>query len=158
MIVIDDNSPDQTAQVVRAHRAFGRRVHLLQREGKLDLAAPTREGFRWALERGFDTCVQIDADLSHDPDDIPRSLGRFRMEPMWPSARATTWRSAGVELAARKVIPQRGASRFVRALTGLPLADVTSGFKAIRCDALRNLIGGSLGLRVTGFRWSFITS
>jgi dolichol-phosphate mannosyltransferase len=139
MIVIDDNSPDQTAQLVRAHRAFDRRVHLLQRKGKLGLGSAYKEGFRWAMERGFDTCIQIDADLSHDPDDIPRLLAA--LENGADVAIGSRY-SGGVRVLnwpQERLFLSVGASRFVRALTGLPLADVTSGFKAIRCDALRNL-------------------
>jgi dolichol-phosphate mannosyltransferase len=139
MVVIDDNSPDQTAQVVRAHQAFGRRVHLLERDRKLGLGSAYKEGFRWAMERGFDTCIQIDADLSHDPDDIPRLLAA--LENGADVAIGSRY-SGGVRVLnwpQERLFLSVGASRFVRALTGLPLADVTSGFKAIRCDALRNL-------------------
>ena len=139
MVVIDDNSPDQTAQVVRAHQAFGRRVHLLERARKLGLGSAYKEGFRWAMERGFDTCIQIDADLSHDPDDIPRLLAA--LENGADVAIGSRY-SGGVRVLnwpQERLFLSVGASRFVRALTGLPLADVTSGFKAIRCDALRNL-------------------
>jgi dolichol-phosphate mannosyltransferase len=139
MVVIDDNSPDQTAQVVRAHRAFGGRVHLLERKGKLGLGSAYKEGFQWAMERGFDTCVQIDADLSHDPDDIPRLLAA--LEAGADVAIGSRY-SGGVRVLnwpQERLFLSVGASRFVRALTGLPLADVTSGFKAIRCAALRNL-------------------
>ncbi len=139
MVVVDDNSPDQTAQVVRSHRAFGRRVHLVEREGKLGLGSAYKEGFRWAIERGFDTCIQIDADLSHNPDDIPRLLAALENgadvaigSRYYGGVRVLNWPQERLFLSV-------GASRFVRALTGLPLADVTSGFKAIRCDALRNL-------------------
>jgi dolichol-phosphate mannosyltransferase len=139
MVVIDDNSPDQTAQVVRAHPAFDRRVHLLEREGKLGLGSAYKEGFRWAMERGFDTCIQIDADLSHDPEDIPRLLAA--LEAGADVAIGSRY-SGGVRVLnwpQERLFLSVGASRFVRALTGLPLADVTSGFKAIRCAALRNL-------------------
>jgi len=152
MIVIDDNSPDQTAQVVRAHRAFGRRVHLLQREGKLGLGSAYKEGFRWALERGFDTCIQIDADLSHDPDDIPRLLGALQNGA---DVAIGSRYSGGVRVLnwpQERLFLSVGASRFVRALTGLPLADVTSGFKAIRCEALRNLDWKQLRTEGYGFQ------
>jgi dolichol-phosphate mannosyltransferase len=139
MVVIDDNSPDQTAQVVRDHRAFGHRVHLLKRDGKLGLGSAYKEGFRWAMERGFDTCIQIDADLSHDPDDIPRLLAALANGA---DVAIGSRYSGGVRVLnwpQERLFLSVGASRFVRALTGLPLEDVTSGFKAIRCDALRKL-------------------
>ena len=89
MIVIDDNSPDQTAQVVRAHRAFGRRVHLLQREGKLGLGSAYKEGFRWAIERGSTRAFKSMPTYLTIPTTFPACSPRSRMEPMWPSARDT---------------------------------------------------------------------
>ena len=139
MVVVDDNSPDQTAKAVQSHPAFNRRVHLVKREGKLGLGSAYKEGFRWAMERGFDTCIQIDADLSHDPADIPRLLEA--LENGADVAIGSRY-SGGVRVMnwpQERLFLSLGASRFVRALTGLPLTDVTSGFKAIRCAALRNL-------------------
>ncbi len=137
--VVDDNSPDRTAIAVQSHTAFGRRVHLVQREGKLGLGSAYKEGFRWAMAQGFDTCIQIDADLSHDPADIPRLLEA--LEDGADVAIGSRY-SGGVRVMnwpQDRLFLSLGASRLVRALTGLPLTDVTSGFKAIRCSALRDL-------------------
>jgi dolichol-phosphate mannosyltransferase len=139
IVVVDDNSPDHTAEVVRSHRAFGRRVHLIERRGKLGLGSAYKEGFRWAMARGFDTCIQIDADLSHDPRDIPRLLAA--LENGADVAIGSRY-SGGVRVlnwSQDRLFLSIGASKFVQALTGLPLTDATSGFKAIRCDALRRL-------------------
>ncbi|HEY5813610.1 MAG TPA: glycosyltransferase, partial [Terrimicrobiaceae bacterium] len=139
IVVIDDNSPDKTAEAVRSHRAFGRRLHLVEREGKLGLGSAYKEGFRWALAQGFNTCIQIDADLSHDPADIPRLLDA--LESGADAAIGSRY-AGGVRVLnwpQDRLFLSVGASKFVRTLTGLPLTDVTSGFKAVRCDALRHL-------------------
>ena len=139
VVVIDDSSPDRTAAVVRSHRAFGRRVHLVERRSKLGLGSAYKEGFHWAMERRFDTCIQIDADLSHNPSDIPRLLAA--LEQGADVAIGSRY-SGGVRVLnwpQDRLFLSVGASKFVRALTGLPLTDATSGFKAIRCDVLRRL-------------------
>ena len=139
IVVVDDNSPDQTAKAVRSHPAFKRRVHVVQREGKLGLGSAYQEGFRWAMARGFETCIQMDADLSHDPADIPRLIEA--LENGADAAIGSRY-AGGVRVMnwpQDRLFLSLGASRLVRALTGLPLTDVTSGFKAIRCAALRSL-------------------
>jgi dolichol-phosphate mannosyltransferase len=139
ILVVDDNSPDQTAKMVQSHPAFHRRVHLVKREGKLGLGSAYKEGFRWATARGFDTCIQIDADLSHDPADVPRLIEA--LENGADAAIGSRY-SGGVRVMnwpQDRLFLSLGASRLVRALTGLPLTDVTSGFKAIRCSALQRL-------------------
>jgi dolichol-phosphate mannosyltransferase len=139
IVVVDDSSPDRTAEAVRSHENFGRRVHLIERAGKLGLGSAYKEAFRWAMERGFDTCVQIDADLSHDPRDVPRLIAA--LENGADAAIGSRY-SGGVRVlnwSQERLFLSIGASKFVRALTGLPLTDATSGFKAIRCEALRRL-------------------
>ncbi|MGH8047738.1 MAG: glycosyltransferase [Chthoniobacterales bacterium] len=138
-LVIDDGSPDGTAARVRGHSAFGGRIHLLERPHKQGLGSAYRDGFRWALERNYDVCIEMDADLSHDPADIPRllaalddgadaAIGSRYLDGLrvvnWPRHRL--WLSTG-------------ASRYVRSLTRLPLTDATSGFKALRSAALERI-------------------
>jgi dolichol-phosphate mannosyltransferase len=149
VLIIDDASPDGTAGRVRGHTAFGERVHLLERKGKLGLGSAYREGFDWAIARGYDACLEIDADLSHDPADIPRliaaldagadaAIGSRYLE----GVRVINWPEHRLLLSA-------GASRYVRLCTGLPLTDATSGFKALRVSALQ-AIDRSL-LRADGY-------
>ena len=152
ILVVDDNSPDQTAKAVQSHASFRRRVHLLQRKGKLGLGSAYKEGFRWAIAQGFNTCIQIDADLSHDPADIPRLLEG--LESGADVAIGSRY-SGGVRVMnwpQDRLFLSLGASRLVRALTGLPLTDVTSGFKAIRCAALQKLDWGRFITEGYGFQ------
>lgn len=139
VLVVDDGSPDGTASRVGAHPAFNDRVHLLGRAGKQGLGSAYREGFRWAIDRGYDACVEIDADLSHDPADIPKLLAALNAgadaaigSRYLDGVRVINWPEHRLLLSA-------GASRYVRLLTGLPLTDATSGFKALRTAALRRL-------------------
>lgn len=136
VLVIDDGSPDGTAALVRTHEAFGSRVHLLERPQKLGLGSAYRAGFRWATERGHDAALEIDADFSHDPADIPRLLAALDAgadaavgSRYLDGVRVINWPEHRLALSV-------GASRYVRLLTGLPLTDATSGFKALRTAAL----------------------
>lgn len=139
ILVIDDASPDGTAGVVRSHPDFPRRIHLLERAGKLGLGSAYRAGFAWALEHGYDTCLEMDADLSHNPDDIPRLLAA--LEEGADAAIGSRYRD-GIRVMnwpQDRLFLSLGASKFVHLVTRLPLTDATSGFKAVRASALRGL-------------------
>ena len=74
VIVVDDGSPDGTAEVVRSRPEFKKRVHLLEGKGKAGLGTAYRRGFQWATKHGYEAAIEMDADLSHDPADIPKLL------------------------------------------------------------------------------------
>jgi dolichol-phosphate mannosyltransferase len=139
ILVVDDGSPDGTATKVKCHPAFKKRVHIMERPGKAGLGSAYREAFKWALEKGYDSVVEMDADLSHDPADVPRLLaalgegvdvvvGSRYLNGIrilnWPQSRL--WISTF-------------GGWYARALTGLPMTDPTSGFKAIRRHVLEGL-------------------
>ncbi|CAN5611311.1 hypothetical protein BH09VER1_BH09VER1_21580 [soil metagenome] len=139
ILVVDDNSPDGTASLIRNHPGFGQRIHLLERAGKLGLGSAYKEGFQWALERGFDACIEMDADLSHNPEDIPRLLTALNEgadaaigSRYLKGVRVMNWPE-------ERLLLSSFATKYVRALTRLPLTDSTSGFKAVRANALRDL-------------------
>lgn len=139
VLVVDDGSPDGTADVVRSRLEFNKRVHLLEGKEKSGLGSAYRRGFQWAIKRGYDAAVEMDADLSHDPADIPKliealeqgahvSVGSRYLGGIsvlnWPQSRLFISTFGGF---------------YVRTLTALPMSDPTSGFKAIRAEALRDL-------------------
>jgi dolichol-phosphate mannosyltransferase len=139
ILVIDDGSPDGTADRVRGHEAFSKRVHLLERPTKAGLGSAYKEGFQWALAKKYDAVVEMDADLSHDPADVVRLLGALDEGAdmaigsrylngirilNWPQSRL--WISTF-------------GGWYTRTLTGLPMTDPTSGFKAIRKRVLEKL-------------------
>ncbi len=139
VLVVDDASPDGTAALVERLAATEPRVHLLARPGKLGLGSAYRAGFAWARTRDHDACLEIDADFSHDPADIPRLLAALDAgadaaigSRYLDGIRVLNWPEHRLLLSA-------GATRYVRWLTGLPLTDATSGFKALRLSALATL-------------------
>lgn len=152
VLVVDDASPDGTAGKVRSHASFGDRLHLLARSGKLGLGSAYRDGFHWAMDRDYDACIEIDADFSHDPADIPRLVRQLNDgcdaaigSRYLDGVRVINWPQHRLLLSA-------GASRFVRAVTGLPLTDATSGFKALRTSALRVIDWSQLRADGYGFQ------
>ncbi|MBN8710101.1 MAG: glycosyltransferase [Verrucomicrobia bacterium] len=137
VLIVDDNSPDGTGDWVRKHDLFGKRVHLLARTGKLGLGSAYRDGFKWAIERGYEACLEMDADLSHDPDDVPHLIDALNAgadlavgSRYLNGVRVMNWSE-------HRLLLSTTASRYVRTVTGLPLTDATSGFKAIRTSVLR---------------------
>ncbi len=139
ILVVDDNSPDGTAGVVEELAAELGQVKLLRRPGKQGLGSAYKAGFAWAREHGYDTVLEMDADLSHDPADIPRLLEALRQGA---DAAVGSRYKDGVRVMnwpQDRLFLSLGASKFVQTLTKLPLTDVTSGFKAIRCRALQKI-------------------
>ncbi len=139
ILVVDDNSPDGTANLIRQHPEFGQRIHLMERAGKLGLGSAYKEGFQWALERDYDVCIEMDADLSHNPEDIPRLLAALNEgadaaigSRYLKGVRVMNWPE-------ERLLLSSFATKYVRTLTRLPLTDSTSGFKAVRAAALRDL-------------------
>ena len=139
VLVVDDASPDGTAGLVRAHPEFNRRLFLLARRGKLGLGSAYREGFAWALARDYTTALEMDADLSHDPDDVPRLLAALDAGADLAIGSRYVQGISVVHWPLSRLLLSIGAGYYVRLLTGLPLTDPTSGFKAIRRAALARL-------------------
>ncbi len=131
-LVIDDGSPDGTAARVRAMQAEAPagRIRLVERAGKLGLGSAYLEGFRYALVRGFTYVCEMDADLSHDPADLPRLIEPVRAGT---ADLAVGSRYAGgvrvMNWPLSRLILSYGAGIYTRAITRLPLKDVTAGFK-----------------------------
>lgn len=139
VLVVDDGSPDGTADVVRARPDFDERVRLMERPGKQGLGSAYLAGFTQGVQRGYDALIQIDADFSHDPKDISRLLAALDAgadiaigSRYFKGVRVMNWSQDRLFLST-------GASWYVRLLTGMPLSDATSGFKAIRTAALAHI-------------------
>lgn len=144
ILVVDDGSPDGTAHLVATHRDHTRspsdtqgRVHLLQRTSKDGLGAAYRAGFDWALARGYDDIVQMDADLSHPPESIPALL-RSLADGADIAVGSRYVAGGGVSdwSRFRRLISWAG-NLYVRLVLALAVHDTTAGFKAFRADALR---------------------
>lgn len=132
VIVVDDGSPDGTAEIVEAEAAERPgRLHLIRRTGKMGLGTAYVAGFRKALELGYDVVCEMDADLSHNPDDLPRLVGPIadgRADATVGSRYIGGVRVMNWPLS--RLMISYGASLYVRAITHIPIHDVTAGFMA----------------------------
>ncbi len=139
VLVVDDGSPDGTADVAEGLGQELGNIEIMRRRSKSGLGSAYRAGFRWGLERGFDACIEMDADLSHEPEALPGLVGAL---------------SGGCELAVGSryvpggMIPNwawhrrllsRGGNVYASALLGLGVADSTSGFRAYSASVLRRI-------------------
>jgi dolichol-phosphate mannosyltransferase len=140
-LIVDDNSPDGTAEIVRSmQEQFPNRIHLLEREGKLGLGTAYLAGYKYALDNEFDIICEMDADLSHNPRDLPHLI-----EPIRDGRADLVVGSRYVEgvrvmnWPLSRLILSYGAGIYTRLITRLPIYDVTAGFKAIHKDVLESI-------------------
>ncbi|MFG1780225.1 polyprenol monophosphomannose synthase [Micromonospora sp. NPDC049048] len=135
ILVADDNSPDGTGALAEALAGADGRVHVLHREGKQGLGAAYLAGFAWARERGFDAVVEMDADGSHAPEDLPALLSAARDADVVIGSRWT--RGARVlNWPLRRLLLSRCANLYARLALGMPLSDATGGYRVYRLAAL----------------------
>ena len=129
LLIIDDNSPDGTAKKVEELQDNHPNLHLEIRPEKAGLGTAYLFGFHWALNKDYDSIVQIDADLSHDPSDIPRLLSNLSDYELVIGSRYVEGVSV-VNWPIRRLILSYGANFYSRFITGMPINDGTGGFKA----------------------------
>ena len=139
VLVVDDGSPDGTAGVVRARPEFNKRIFLLEGKGKAGLGTAYRRGFRWAVSYGYQAAVEMDADLSHDPADIPKLLEALEQGSHIAVGSRYLGGISVLNWPQSRLFISTFGGFYVRTLTALPMSDPTSGFKAIRADVLRDL-------------------
>lgn len=153
LLVIDDGSPDGTAEVVKRRQAeFPSRLHLIQREGKLGLGTAYLRAFRWALERDYDYVFELDCDFSHNPDDLARLyaaaidgndvvVGSRYIKGVnvvnWPVSR---------------LLMSYFASKYVRLITRMPVKDATAGFVCYSRKALETIDLDRIQMNGYGFQ------
>ncbi|MDI9529785.1 MAG: polyprenol monophosphomannose synthase [Candidatus Cloacimonadota bacterium] len=128
ILVMDDNSPDGTAAEVARIMESEPRVHLISRPGKMGLGSAYVSGFKYALANGYDYILEMDADFSHNPNDIPRLLEEARKYDLVIGSRYCQ----GVNIVNwpfKRLLISYFASKYVRAITGMPVKDPTGGFK-----------------------------
>jgi apolipoprotein N-acyltransferase len=151
VLVVDDSSPDGTASVVRAIAAGEPRVRLVERPAKAGLAGAYRAGFQRALDEGYDLVVEMDADLSHDPSELPELLSAARRLHLVvgsryvPDGSVSNWSRTRLALS-------RAGNLYARFLLGIPLHDATSGFRAFRRDLLAHLAADPIRSEGYGFQ------
>ena len=142
ILIIDDGSPDGTAQIVHGliDKEFADRLFILEREGKLGLGTAYITGFKWALEHVYDYVFEMDADFSHDPADLPRLYAACHDEG-YDLAIGSRYVS-GVNVVnwpIGRVLMSYFASKYVRLVTGFKVHDTTAGFKCYRRQVLETI-------------------
>lgn len=137
VLVIDDNSPDGTADIAEAvGRELGR-IMVLRRPAKAGLGAAYRAGFGYAIAHRYDVLVQMDADLSHDPDALPRLLREVERGADLAIGSRYVPGGTTVNWPARRRLLSHWGNRYVRRMLRLAVADATSGYRAFRTRVLR---------------------
>jgi len=143
VLVVDDNSPDGTGDVVARMKEGNPRLHLLLRSGKLGLGSAYRDGFRFALARGVDYIVEMDADFSHDPAMLPLFFEKIKDYDLVIGSRYLNGVSV-VNWPLRRLMLSCFANLYTRLITGLRISDCTGGFKCFRREALEAIDLGSI--------------
>ncbi|MFE7792063.1 polyprenol monophosphomannose synthase [Streptomyces sp. NPDC057460] len=138
ILVADDNSPDGTGKIADELAAADSQVQVLHRQAKEGLGAAYLAGFRWGIEHGYGVLVEMDADGSHQPEELPRLLIALKgadlvLGSRWvPGGRVVNWPKS------REMI-SRGGSTYSRLLLGLRTRDVTGGYRAFRAETLQGI-------------------
>lgn len=138
VLIVDDNSPDGTASIVKDMMKSNNRIHLLERPGKMGLGTAYCDGFEYALKHDFDALFEMDADFSHDPKEIPNFLNLIQNYDLVIGSRYLTGVNV-VNWPLSRLILSYGANVYTRIITGMPIKDATGGFKCFRADALKNI-------------------
>lgn len=140
ILIIDDNSPDGTADIVKCLQPSFPNLHLIERPDKLGLGTAYITGFKWAIEKGYGYIYEMDADFSHDPDDLV-SLYKACHDDNADLAIGSRYIS-GVNVVnwpLSRVLMSYTASIYVRMVTGMKIKDATAGFKCYRKEVLENI-------------------
>lgn len=138
VLIVDDNSPDGTGALADQLAGAFARVHVLHRERKEGLGKAYLAGFRWALERAYAYVVEMDADFSHDPAFLPHLLRAAQTADLVVGSRYKSGVNV-INWPMSRLLLSYGANLYVRAVTGLPQTDSTSGFKCFRRRVLESL-------------------
>jgi dolichol-phosphate mannosyltransferase len=138
VLIVDDNSPDGTGDLAEKLALTDEHVHVLHRAGKAGLGAAYLAGFGWALDRGYGALIEMDADGSHDPAELPGLLAALATADLvvgsrWvPGGTVRNWPRSREHLS-------RGGNAYARLVLGLPVHDATGGYRAYRAETLRDL-------------------
>ncbi len=143
LLVVDDNSPDGTGKLADELASGAPWLHVLHRQAKQGLGTAYVAGFRWAAEQGYDVVVEMDADGSHAPEQLPRLLAGIEtcdvvLGSRWvPGGEVVNWPRS-------RELLSRGGNAYTRLVLGLPLADATGGYRAYRRPVLDALLTGQI--------------
>ncbi|MDD2228048.1 MAG: polyprenol monophosphomannose synthase [Candidatus Cloacimonetes bacterium] len=138
ILVMDDNSPDGTGKRVRFMQSTEPRLHLIERPGKMGLGSAYVTGFKYALEHDYEYVMEMDADFSHNPDDVPRLIAAAQNKDLVIGSRYCN----GVNIINwpfKRLLISYFASKYVRMITGMPIKDPTGGFKCFHRRVLESI-------------------
>lgn len=138
VLVVDDGSPDGTAKLVKEMQKTESRIHLIERAGKMGLGTAYVAGFKYALANGFEFIFEMDADFSHDPQELPRLLEKGQTYDLVIGSRYISGVNV-VNWPLRRLILSYGANVYTRIITGMPVRDATGGFKCFRRKVLESI-------------------
>lgn len=138
LLIVDDNSPDGTGDLVESFQQRFPNLYLERRPGKAGLGTAYKYGFKWALEHDYDTVVQMDADGSHDAKEIPVMVHGLEVDDVVIGSRYVQGVSV-VNWPIRRLILSYGANMYSKIVTGMPIKDATGGFKAWKRTVLESI-------------------
>jgi len=138
ILVVDDNSPDGTGKIVKRFSAKQPAVQLLERSGKLGLGTAYVTGFKYALKENYDLIIEMDADFSHDPNELKNLIQATDRYDLVMGSRYVKGVNV-INWPLSRLLLSMGASLYTRLITGLPLRDCTSGFKCFKRKVLESI-------------------
>lgn len=159
VLVVDDNSPDGTGSTVKSIQKKTDRVHLFEREKKLGLGTAYVEGFKFGIKKRYDYLFEMDADFSHDPEDLPRFLEEIQKADLVIGSRYKNGVSV-VNWPILRLLLSYFANVYARIVTGVPVKDLTAGFKCFKREVIESIDLDSIHSDGYGFQiemnyWTF---
>ena len=141
ILVVDDGSPDKTADAIRELQQEFPTLHLLERKTKLGLGSAYRLGFTWGLERGYEELIEMDADLSHRVRDLKKMIEAKELQPNTDLVIGSRWVPGGKteNWSKSRELLSRAANLYVRAMLGMGVKDSTAGFRIYSSSILERL-------------------
>lgn len=154
ILIVDDNSPDGTANIVRSlQEIFSNQLFMIERKGKLGLGTAYLAGFKFALEKGYDYIFEMDADFSHNPDDLVRLYQACQTDGADLAIGSRYISGINViNWPLKRVLMSYFASKFVRIVTGMSIMDTTAGFKCYKHAVLDKLDLDRIKMKGYGFQ------
>ena len=153
LLIVDDGSPDGTAEVVKAYRQqYPDRLHLIERSGKQGLGTAYLAGFRWGLQAGYDLLFEMDCDFSHNPEDLERLAAPLTSDA--DVAIGSRYVKGGhvVNWPLSRLLISWCGSLYVRLVTWMPVHDTTAGFVGYRRQALERIDFDAIRMKGYGFQ------
>jgi dolichol-phosphate mannosyltransferase len=150
VLIVDDNSPDGTGELIEDMKSANPRLHLLRRAGKLGLGSAITAGLKWAVENRFETAVNMDADFSHDPVMLPEFIRRGREADYVIGSRYVAG-GGTLNWSLRRRLLSRGGNTFARVMLGVPVHDLTTGYRLVRLSRAGGLQLENISAKGYGF-------